>query len=213
MKVINVNYLLFILLSSLTIIISKTGNNLLNIEELYYQSLTINLSDQQIDRIFEIQKKIQWLNYIVVPIIIAIKTILISSILYIGLMLLDMQKISFNKLWNIVLQAEFIFAFANICKIVWFYIFKTTYNLQEIQYFYPLSLLNIIDYSNLEIWFIYLFQVFNLFELSYIIFLAYRIGKSTNTNTDCGLKLIGVSYIPVLFLWVATVMFFTLNYS
>jgi hypothetical protein len=37
-----------------------------------------------------------------------------------------------------------------IFKIIWFYFFQTNYTLEDIQYFYPLSALNIVDYKELE---------------------------------------------------------------
>ncbi len=213
MKVKKANYLLVLLLSSVAIIVSKTGNILLNVEELYYQSLTVNLTTQQIERIFEVQKKIEWLYYIIVPIVTLIRTMIISSIIYIGIMLFNYGKIRFNLVWNNILKAEFIFVLVSILKIAWFSFFQTNYNLQDLQYFYPLSILNIIGYKGLETWFIYPFQVLNLFELSYVIYLGFQIGKLTNTNADYGLKIVGLSYVPSLLLWVTTVMFFTLNYS
>lgn len=213
MKIKKTNYLLLLLLSSVSIIVSKAGNNLLNVEELYYQSLTVNLTSQQIERILEVQKKIKWLYYIIVPIITLIKTMIISSVIYVGIMLFDSRKVNFNLVWHYVLKAEFIFILVSIFKIVWFCCFQTNYNLKDLQYFYPLSALNITGYKGLEVWFIYPFQVINLFELLYVIYLGFEIGKLTETNTDQGLKIVGLSYVPALFLWVATVMFFTLNYS
>lgn len=213
MEVKKSNYILLLLLSTVTIIVSKTGNSLLNIEELYYNSLSVNLTTQQVERTFELQKKIQWLYYIIVPIITLIKTMIISSIIYIGIILVANRKMSFNIVWHFILKAEFIFVLVNIFKIVWFYFFQTNYNLEDLQYFYPLSALNIIGYKGLETWFIYPFQILNLFELFYVIYLGFQIGKLTNSNPDYGLKIVGLSYVPSLLLWVATVMFFTLNYS
>jgi len=68
-------------------------------------------------------------------------------------------------------------------------------------------------YQGLDPWLIYPLQVLNLFELTYIIYLSYQIGQLTQTNTDNGLKIVGYSYVTALFLWIAVVMFFTLNYS
>ena len=132
--------------------------------------------------------------------------------MYIGLFISN-RELNFKTIWHVVINAEFIFLLVPIFKIIWFSFFQTNYNLQDLQYFYPLSALNIIGYKGLETWFIYPFQVLNLFELSYIIYLGFQIGKLTNTNTDYGLKIVGLSYVPSLLLWVAIVMFFTLNYS
>ncbi len=62
-------------------------------------------------------------------------------------------------------------------------------------------------------WFIYPFQVFNLFELAYWFILAYLIGKELNENTDKGFSIVASSYGVSLLIWVVGVMFFTLNMS
>jgi hypothetical protein len=48
-------------------------------------------------------------------------------------------------LWGFVIIAEFVFLLVPIFKIIWFYFFQTNYTLEDIQYFYPLSALNIVD--------------------------------------------------------------------
>ena len=98
-------------------------------------------------------------------------------------------------------------------KLLSFLIFWFYYKLEDIQYFYPLSALNIVGYQDLEPWFIYPFQTLNLFEVTYWLILAYFIGKATQTSMDQGLKIVAYSYGSALLLWVVTVMFFTLNYS
>lgn len=76
-----------------------------------------------------------------------------------------------------------------------------------------MSALNIIGYEGLQPWFIYPFQVLNLFELAYWVILAYLIGKELNENTDKGMSIVVSSYGVSLLIWVVGVMFFTLNIS
>ncbi|SCY95643.1 hypothetical protein SAMN02927916_4317 [Flavobacterium anhuiense] len=199
-------------LSIAFIIINEITSNLLNFNGLLRYFMSDYLTLQEINRYFEFQKKWHWLTYFYIPIILLIKTSIIATILYVGLFL-NSQDLKFKQIWNIALNADFIFLLVPIIKTLWFLFFQPGYNLIDVQNFYPLSALNIVGYKNLETWFIYPFQVLNLFELSYIIYLAYQIGKITSTNADYGLKIVGLSYIPSLALWVATVMFFTLNYS
>lgn len=120
---------------------------------------------------------------------------------------------SFKALWEIAIKAEFIFLLVSVCKLIWFYFFQTNFILEDIQYFYPLSSLNILDYHLLDPWLIYPLQTLNFFEFAYIILLSFQIGNLTKTNTDTGLKIVASSYVPALLLWVTVVMFFTLNFS
>lgn len=207
------NLLKFLFLSIASIIVSEIVIKILNIKKLYFNSLAEQFTTKQIEQYFEFQDKWQLLTYIFVPIVLLIKTLLISSVIYIGSFFLNKIPLTFKQIWNIVLTAEFIFLLIGIIKIIWFYFFQTNYNLEDIQYFYPFSALNIVGYQELEPWLIYPFQVLNLFELGYWLILAYYIGKAAETTMDNGLKIVASSYGSSLLLWVVLVMFFTLNYS
>ncbi|MEO6175532.1 MAG: hypothetical protein ABIP27_10320 [Flavobacterium circumlabens] len=202
----------FLVLSIASILIAEIFKKVIHFDDLLYSSISEQLTSKQIKNFIGFQKKWQWIGYVLIPIILLIKTTIIATILYIGFFFFD-KDLRFTNLWNIVLKAEFIFLLVPIFKIIWFYFFQTNYNLQDIQNFYPLSALNIVGYKDLETWFVYPFQTLNLFELVYIIYLGYQIGQLTSTNTDRGLKLVAYSYVPALLLWVVTIMFFTLNYS
>ncbi|MFB9077576.1 hypothetical protein ACFFLS_01285 [Flavobacterium procerum] len=202
----------YLLLSISTILINELFKEALHFDELLYNSLTEQFTSKQIEKLFEFQKKWQWVSYTFIPILLLIKTSIIATILYVGLFFYS-KDLNFKSLFNVALKAEFIFLLVPICKIIWFCFFQTHFSLEDIQYFYPLSALNIVGYKGLETWFIYPFQVLNLFELFYIIYLGVQIGKLTNTNTDYGLTIISYSYLPSLLIWISAVMFFTLNFS
>jgi len=208
----NSTFITYLALSLLYILISEITNLLLDVESLLHIFFSEFLTTKQLNEYFEFQDKWHWTSFFYTPLIILIKTSVISLILYIGLFLLS-KETKYNQLWNATIKAEFIFLLVPIFKIIWFYFFQTNYDLNDIQNFYPLSALNIVGYKGLVTWFIYPFQILNLFELIYIIYLGFQIGKLTHTNADYGLKIVGLSYVPALVLWVATVMFFTLNYS
>lgn len=209
----------FILVSTLSILLIILTKNILKLEELFYNSLLTKFSTDQIDKVLNFQKKWQWLSYPFIPLLLLIKITLISSVLYIGTFFYSKAKVTFKQLFNAVVKAEFVFLGVGVLKIIWFYFFQTNYTLEDLQYFYPLSALNIVGYKGLEAWFIYPLQVLNLFELAYWLLLAYFIGKLAFTEKDkgkpmdLGLKIVASSYGSALLLWVVVVMFFTLNYS
>lgn len=207
------HFLKFFVLSTFTIFLYEITNIILDLKGLLYTSLSEQFTPKQLSHYFEFQDKWQWISYLVAPVLILIKTVLISSILYIGVFVAGKSTIPLKKLWEIVINSEFIFLLVPACKIIWFYFFQTDYKLTDIQYFYPLSAINITGYENISLWYIYPLQTLNFFEFAYIIYLSYQIGYLTKTNADMGLKIISLSYIPALFLWVTIVMFFTLNFS
>lgn len=201
------------------ILTSEVLNITLNLDTLLYNSLSEHLSTFQINKYFEIKEKWKWISYLFIPLFLLIKIILIASIFYVGTFFYSKSKITFKQLFNIVVNAEFVFVGVGVFKIVWFYFFQTSYTLEDVQYFYPLSALNIVGYKDLEVWFIYPLQVLNLFELTYWLLLSYFLGKLAFTENDkdkpmdLGFKIVASSYGSALLLWVVVVMFFTLNYS
>ena len=195
------------------VLFTEITKHYLNFDKLLYNSLAEKFTSEQITDFFTVQKKWQWLGFLFVPIFILLKISIISTIVYIGIFFFTINNTSYKRIWGCVIQAEFIFVSVQILKLAWFYFFQSSYNIQDIQYFMPLSALNIVGYHGLDAWLIYPLQVLNLFELAYIIYLSYQIGQLTATNTDNGLKIVGYSYVPALLLWVTVVMFFTLNYT
>ncbi len=203
----------------LNIFLLELLKELLKLDQLTYNKLTETLSFNQVEKILQFQKKINNWLYLVLPLLMIFKIFLISSVLYIGTFFYSKAKVTFKQLLNAVIKAEFVFLGVGVLKIIWFYFFQTNYTLEDLQYFYPLSALNIVGYKGLESWFIYPLQVLNLFELAYCLLLSYFVGKLAFTEKDkgkpmdLGFKIVASSYGSALLLWVVVVMFFTLNYS
>ena len=209
--------LFFLILGNILVLLLTAF--LTNFEGVLFENLEQKISTEQIQQILNFKEKWQWLSYTIIPIILFIKTTLVASVLYIGTFFFSKTKVTFKQLFNAVVKAEFVFLGVGVLKIIWFYFFQTNYTLEDLQYFYPLSALNIVGYKGLDVWFIYPLQLLNLFELVYWLLLAYFIGKLAFTEKDkgkpmdLGFKIVASSYGSALLLWVVVVMFFTLNYS
>jgi len=196
----------------LTITFNYLSKEILNLDSLIISSFAEQLTNEQIEDYTSFQKEWEWLSYVFIPLLLLIKIIIIAAVLDIGCFFFN-KKIKYKKLFNIVVKAEFIFLLVIIFKTGWFYFFSQNYTLEDLQYFYPLSAINIIGYEGLEIWFIYPFQVLNLFEVAYWVVLAYLIGKDINETTEKSLSIVASSYGVGLLIWVVGVMFLTLNMS
>lgn len=208
---------LFILISS-TVMLSYCHHLVLNIDLLQIKEASKTLTKTQINKILAQGSDNEYLNFIIIPISILIKIFTVSFVVYIGTFLFNL-KLSFKKLLLIVIKLEYIFLLPILFEIIYFKFINTSATLEDIQYFYPLSALNIVGYKGLEAWFIYPLQVLNLFELAYWLLLSYFIGKLAFSEKDkgkpmdLGFKIVASSYGSALLLWVVVVMFFTLNYS
>ncbi|MFT3949067.1 MAG: hypothetical protein QM763_19035 [Agriterribacter sp.] len=185
---------------------------LLNIDYLYEATLSDSLSINQVNEIITLKDKFNWIGYAIVPVILLIKIGIVSAILWTGCFFFN-KKISYKSLFTIVVKAEYIFLLVIIFKTTWFYFFHNNYSLEDIQYFYPLSVLNIIGYKGLEPWYIYPMQVLNLFECVYWGLLIYMLAKALNMKTDKAFNIVAGSYGAGLLIWVITIMFLTINFS
>ena len=83
--------------------------------------------------------------------------------------------------------------------------------------FQPLSLMNLFDLERLELFVVYPLSLLNIFELSYFFLLACFIRSilaESNVKTIAygkSLALVTLSYGGGLLLWVAFIMFLTIN--
>tara|TARA_B110000503_G_scaffold137127_1_gene220780 strand:- start:911 stop:1537 length:627 start_codon:yes stop_codon:yes gene_type:complete len=202
----------FFILIILYLLLSILSKYILNTEKLIVNNLSDFLTQNQIDTIIDNRKSWSWLSYALLPLLLLLKVSIIASILDVGCFFFE-KEIKYKRLFNIVTQAEFVFILVIIFKTTWFYSFQTNYTLEDLQTFYPLSALNIVGSQGLKTWFIYPFQVLNLFEVAYWFVLAYLIGKEINDTTEKGLSIVASSYGVGLLIWVVGVMFLTLNMS
>lgn len=183
---------------------------ILNNDELLFNSLAEQLSTEQFQESLDFRQKWQWIVYLITPVFLLIKTSIIAVILDFGCFFFN-KEIKYKTLFNIAVKAEFVFLLVIIFKTIWFYAFQQNYTLEDLNYFYPLSAINITGYNNLQPWFVYPLQTLNLFELAYWVILAYLLGIELKTNTDNGLLIVASSYGVSLLIWVVAIMFFTLN--
>ena len=208
------NYLLFFLLLVFSFIIGFFANYLLDTEELLVNFYSEQLAKQQLEQLLESQQKWAWLGYAILPLLILIRTSLVSFCLSIGLFLYDIEnKIQFKQFFRIALIGEFVLVFVGVFKLVYFYFIKTEVTLQELQQFYPLSYINFLDVENLEPWLVYPLQTINLFEITYFFVLVYGMHKLLKNNYWKSFEITAASYGTGLLIWLGFVMFLMLNIS
>lgn len=171
--------------------------------------------NEVVQNYMESQKKWWWLGYIITPTLIGIKILLVSFCLnFIKLFdLPGLEKIKYKDILELVLIAEFVFIIAGLYKFFNFYLFDTNYNLQDLQTYYPLSLLNFKDSISIEKWLAYPLQLSNVFELLYWGILAFGIWEYTDKKISYlkSLGTVAITYGLGLFFWASTVTFFILN--
>ena len=181
-------------------------------DDLYYQALGEQMSYNRIEELLNLQHQWNWLNYVSIPFVYLIKIFLITVCLFTGAVLLDL-KVSFKKLFQLSVLAETIFLAPIVLTIVWFSWIQPDYSLNDLQTFYPLSLLNIINPENLSSWMIYPLRLINLFEVAYIFLLGYGISIVTQQRFGNGLTFVLSTYCVGLVMWAVFIAFIMINLS
>jgi len=205
---------LFIGIVLANLIIIWLSKAMLMNEIVFYNTYSEQLSYDRSLQLFEDMNRISWISYAFTPIILLIKYSLISLVLYIGVVFCNIQeKVSLGSVFKIVIASDIIFVFAGLLKFLWFYLFVGNYDLNDLGFFYPLSLINFFKTTQVaRLWIIPL-QIVNLFQLVYIISISYGLNKVCKIEKPDSDKIVLLSYLPALVLWVALIMFLSIDAS
>ena len=183
-------------------------------EIVFYNTYSEQLTYDRSLQLFENMKSIAWLSYAIVPVILFVKYSLVSLLLYTGIILCNFQyKVSLGSVFKIVIASEIVFIIAGIFKFLWFYFFAGNYDLNDLGFFYPLSLINFFNPSEVSRIWLYPLQTINLFHLCYIISISYGLSKVCELEKADSEKIVLLSYLPGLVIWVALIMFITIDTS
>lgn len=203
---------LFLLTTISYLVVLWLSKNILIDEMVFYNSYSEQLTYERSLRLFEDLKQISWINYVVLSIMLLIKYLLISVVLYIGIFFSNLnKKITFGIVFKTVVASEMIFVFAGITKFFWFYFFVTDYNLADINFFYPLSLINIFKISEVDRFWVFPLQTVNVFQVCYILLLSWGLTKAGNLRKTDSDKLVLLSYVPALLFWIVLIMFISID--
>ncbi len=204
------NRYLYMAIIAYTWILTFTLNQFLVSNTLYYNSYSEQLTIERIEGIIEESHKWAWLGYLLVPVIYYIKLSLIALVLQTGFFFFE-RKVSFSIIFKAVMLAEIPFLIVPVIKLFWFLFIQTHYDLNDLQYFFPLSALQLFDVQKLPSWQVYPLQLMNVFELIYWVLLAYWLKKLLNLSLNKSMEVVASSYGTGLLLWVVFITFLSLN--
>jgi hypothetical protein len=204
-------FISIILFSIFYIIITWLANNLIITENIYFTSLDKVLTIKKIEALIIFNKKAEFVTYLFLPIIITLKYISISIIIFIGIKLFDIN-INFKNCLKIVILADTIPLISSFSKALYFYIYPPK-NFDVIQNFNPFGLATLFKNDSIPKYLLYPIQQLNLFEVAYWIFLAYGLQTYGNIEFKKGLKITSLSYGVGLLIWCVFIVFLQLQLS
>ncbi len=140
------------------------------------------------------------LQYLSIPLFYLWKFTLTALILWLGSFAFG-YKISYRKCWQIAMIAETLFLVPEMLKVIYFTYVSTDPNLFEIRAFYPISLMNLLDYEEVASKWHYPLKALNVFELIYWVILMYGVHLAAKKKGDVAVMIVLFSYVPIFLLW------------
>ncbi|MBL7875644.1 MAG: hypothetical protein JNL53_08265 [Cyclobacteriaceae bacterium] len=140
------------------------------------------------------------LQFFSIPLIYLWKFTVIGFVLWVGCFMFGF-RITFTQCWSVVMAAEFIFLIPEILKIGWFMVVETDPTLPEIRAFYPLSLMNLVDYETIEKRFAYPLRALSVFEIFYILIMVNGVHLFAKRDKRAAWWIVSASYILIFLLW------------
>lgn len=193
------------------LILCLSGITLID-EDIFYNTFSGQLSYERTLFLFDSYKRISWISFIVLPIMLVIKFSLITMTLYIGLFFNELHdQVSLSSVFAVVCASEFVFIIAGLIKLLWFSFFMESFTLTDLNFFYPLSLINLFNPGEVRSYWIYPLQSVNLFHLLYILLLSYGLNRICNVKKEISEKIVLTSYLPVVVMWIALIMFLAIE--
>lgn len=149
--------------------------------------------------VFDILYGIQYLS---VPIFLAWKWTWTTLTLWIGCFMFG-YRIHFNQLWKMVMLAEIVFFLPEIVKVLWFTLFYTDPDYNDYMAFYPFSLINLVDYTQIDPKWHYPLKSINIFEVFYWPVLILGIYFLSGKKLKYSAYIVLSTYVLFFFVWLA----------
>jgi hypothetical protein len=147
-----------------------------------------------------ILQMISALQFFSIPFIYLWKFTVIGFVLWVGCFMFGF-RITFSQCWTVVMAAEFIFLVPEVLKIGWFMFFQTDPTLPEIRAFYPFSLMNFFDYTEVEKRYAYPLRAMSIFEIFYILIMVNGVHFYAKREKKAAWWIVSTSYILIFILW------------
>lgn len=204
--------LLFIFVCFLSIVVQYLFNNIIVNDDLLYDFYVDRISLERITDILSERKKLSWPSFVIPPFFFFVKFCLIAVCFSIAALLVG-HAVDFGIFFYAATVSEIVLISSSIVRILWFSFVQTDYTLQDIQYFMPLSIINLFDPLNLDPLFIYPLRLLNGFEVMYWFALAYLLKDILRMNILRNFYFVACSYGIGLLIWCVFIAFITVNFS
>ena len=141
------------------------------------------------------------LQFLTIPLIYLWKFTVIAFVIWVGCFMFG-YRVTYSQCWGITVVSEFIFIVPELLKIGWFMFIETDPNLLDIRAFYPFSLMNFADYSEVGPQYVYPLKALNLFEIFYWVLLVTGVHFVSRKERKQAWIIVLCSYVIIFLMWI-----------
>jgi hypothetical protein len=167
------------------------------------------MSENQFDDYLEFVHKWQWVSYLFIPLALMLRISFIWICLKAGSFITE--RYTEASFWKIAIQAEIVFSVGAVVGLLYTEFFGDVVTLEQLSV-NPFSLQVFVS-DIVPKWSSYFFNTLNIFELSYILFLAFLITEESKKKFLPSLKFVAFTYLPGLALWVLLVTYLSVLFQ
>jgi hypothetical protein len=200
----------FIILNIVIILVSSVYlNEVILTEDVIFQSLGNQLSNEQIESVLGISKQMVWLDYCLSVVGYLLKIIIVSALVYLILFLNEIEVL-YSDTIAIVSKSFTIFLVPVVIKII-VLSFLTNPSLDDIQFFSVGSLLDVFDSDGMENWLKVILKSINIWEVIFMTLLAFQLKNYFGDDFQKSMRNVIISYGGGLLVWTFFVVFITIT--
>ncbi len=141
------------------------------------------------------------LQFLTIPLIYLWKFTVIAFVIWVGCFMFG-YRVTYSQCWGITVVSEYVFIIPELLKIGWFLFIETDPNLLDIRAFYPFSLMNFVDYSEVAPQYVYPLKALNLFEILYWVVLVAGVHFFSRKEKKQAWIIVSCSYVLIFLLWI-----------
>jgi hypothetical protein len=200
---------IFISIWFILVLVSFYSQTFILTDDLYRLIAGSQMTDRQFDDYLEFVHKWQWVSYLFIPLALLLRISFAWICLKAGSFI--SERFTDVAFWKICIQAEVVFAVGAVAGLLYTEFFVDVETLEQLSV-NPFSLQVFVS-DSVPKWGSYFFNTLNIFELGYVLVLAYLIAEEAKSKVIPSLKFVASTYLPGLTLWVLLVSYLSVVFQ
>lgn len=206
------NFWFLLVLILMYVIINIFDQKFIYTEEFIYRSLNNEFTESLIEALLASENRFGWISFAILPFIILLKILFTTFCITTGAIFTGID-FRIGSIFQTATYSEAVFLTSQTVFSLNLFLNRDILTIENAGNFFPLSILSIYGTENVVSWLHYPLQTLNLFLVLYVVLISWLLSKQWKPNFVESLNIVIPSYGIGLLLWMALVVFLTLQIS